>query len=48
MASGKRGQKDDNEGPLEAYLSDYRLFEEKLGHNGGDTPRVWPGFSTPC
>jgi len=48
MASEKRGQKDDNKDPLRGHQSDHRPFEEKLAQNGGDTPRVWPVFSTPC
>jgi hypothetical protein len=48
MAHERRGQKDDNEGPLGGHRKDHPPFQEKPGKNGGDTPRVWPGFSTPC
>jgi hypothetical protein len=48
MANGTIEQKDDNEGLLTGHRRDRPAFDGKPGQNGGDTPRVWPGFSTPC
>jgi hypothetical protein len=48
MANKRIGKKDDNEGLLGGHRRRHPPFDEKPGQYGGDTPRIGPGFSTPC